>query len=221
MKVLHVIPAAFHYYDDIQTEAFKLVDAESQMGVEAVAYTIEYQLPVKNTPLTEKEKKKDEPLAPIPAIFQRRALPQYKGRVKQEEIESDIESFDIIHVHVPIFGAIGKVLEWKKRFPKLRIFVSVHRKSIKNDFFTVLFALYNKIMLPKVFAKTECIIAPSMKMLFYSYKRVVEPYIERAVELDESSDFLGTDLSVTTLDWNTLKVKEILALKCIILYNSN
>ena len=42
MKVLHVIPNAFEYFTDIHSEAFKILEAEAEYGVEANAITIGY-----------------------------------------------------------------------------------------------------------------------------------------------------------------------------------
>lgn len=224
MKVLHVIPAAWHYYDDIQAEAFQLVDVESSMGVYAIAYTIEYQNPNKAVPATS-EKEREGKFTPSTtsvqsAIFKRRAAPQYKGKVSDVEIETDMATFDVVHVHAPIFGAIGRVMNWKKLYPNLKIFVTIHRPSRKTDFFTLVFAIYNKVMLPKLLAVCSAIITPSMEMLHRSYKTTVDSYVDKVVEVDDSELFVGEKLSETVPQWKTFKMKEIVAYKCIILYNN-
>ncbi|EKD42976.1 MAG: hypothetical protein ACD_72C00515G0006, partial [uncultured bacterium] len=47
MRVLHIIPSAFDYFDDIRSEAFKMIDAEIEMGIDAEAMTLEYGAPTK------------------------------------------------------------------------------------------------------------------------------------------------------------------------------
>lgn len=42
MRVVHIIPSAFDYFDDIRSSAFALIAAEGKQGVESEALTIQY-----------------------------------------------------------------------------------------------------------------------------------------------------------------------------------
>ena len=39
MRVAHLIPASFEYFDDIKSEAFALVEAQNDLGMEVEAFT--------------------------------------------------------------------------------------------------------------------------------------------------------------------------------------
>ena len=42
MRVIHIIPSAFEYFDDIRSQAFRLLDGLNKLGVETEAFTLQY-----------------------------------------------------------------------------------------------------------------------------------------------------------------------------------
>lgn len=137
MKVLHVIPNAFEYFSDIHSEAFKILEAEADYGIEANAITIGYGS------VTRKEEFEVKKVAPSR---------KYLG---QETIEKNIEAweyYDVINLHCPFFGAAGNILQWFKNHPEKFLVITYHHDFKTPDFFSLLIKFYNYYYLPKLFA---------------------------------------------------------------------
>lgn len=142
MKVLHIIPSAFEYFDDIRVEAFKILDEENNLGVEADAITLEYGA------VTKKEQFEVKTIAPT------------KKYLGQEPISKNIEKwehYDIINLHCPFLGEAGKILDWARSTPHKFLVITYHHDFQTPDFFGFLIKLYNYYYLPKLFKAANAV----------------------------------------------------------------
>ncbi len=136
MKVLHIIPNAFDYFEEINTEAFKILEAESDLGVEADAITLNYGS------VTRKD------------TFEVKKSAPSRKFVGQEPVEKNIEAweyYDIINLHCPFFGAAEKILQWVTDHPEKSLIITYHHDFKTPDFFGYLIKFYNYYYLPKLF----------------------------------------------------------------------
>lgn len=136
MKVLHVIPSAFEYFDDIRVEAFKILDEENNLGVEADAITLEYGA------VTKKEEFEVKTIAPAK---------KYLGQEPVAENIKKWEYYDIINLHCPFLGEAGKILNWVSSNPDKFLVITYHHDFQTPDFFGFLIKMYNYYYLPKLF----------------------------------------------------------------------
>lgn len=137
MKVIHIIPSAFEYFDDIRSQAFKLLEELHKLNVETEAFTLQYGLSNK----AEKKSIKE-------------ASPSVHSHIGDFDIESAIKSFtdfDVVHLHCPFFGAAGKILRWKQNNPNTPLVVTFYREVKIVDLMSLFFRLYNAYYLPKFF----------------------------------------------------------------------
>lgn len=208
MKVLHIIPAAFNYYDDIKAAAFGLAETELSMGIAVEAYTMQYQAPSRGDQ-TETE------VVVLPGSSRK-----YDGTVSLNSIGKEINTFDVVHVHVPILGGLKTVLNWKRANPKLLLLVTVYRESKTPDFFSLILLIYNRIMLAKLFKQADFIGCESLSVIKAFYDRMAAPVAERVLEIDTSTNLFGKDISQETPQVVEMNGAERLAFKYIILYNS-
>lgn len=143
MKVLHIIPSAFDYFDDIRSDAFKIIQIEGEYGVESQAITLEYGV------VTKREKKEIKVSAPD------------KKYLGQETIEKNSElwsEFDIINLHCPFLGAAGKIFDWAKNNPDKSVVMTYHHDFKITDFFSWFIKLYNNFYLPKIFKQAKIVL---------------------------------------------------------------
>ncbi len=142
MKVLHIIPSAFNYFDDIRSDAFKIVEAEGQYGVEADAITLEYGA------LTKSEKTEIKISAPD------------KKYIGQETIEKNSElwsEFDIVNLHCPFLGGAKKILDWADKNSDKSLVLTYHHDFETTDFFSWFIKIYNYYYLPRIFKKAKLV----------------------------------------------------------------
>lgn len=141
MRVIHVIPSAFEYFDDIRSVAFKLTDELHKLGVENEAFTLQYGQPSRATKASVRE-----------------SSPSVHNYVGNFDIDSAIKSFsdfDIVHLHCPFFGAAGKILKWKKLNSGIPLVAFYYRDARIDDLMSLFIRFYNMYYLPKIFKAAD------------------------------------------------------------------
>ena len=143
MRVIHVIPSAFDYFDDIRSQAFKLLDGLHKLGVETEAFTLQYGA-------TNKAEKASIKSA-SPSVH------NYLGNFDIDSAIDNFADFDIVHLHCPFFGAAGKILRWKKLNPGIPLVVTYYRDVRVQDLMSLFIKLYNVYYLPKIFKLADAV----------------------------------------------------------------
>jgi len=136
MKILHIIPSAFDYFNDIRYEAFNLLEEEGDLGMESDAITVGYGS------VTRKEKKETSAVAPS------------RRYIGQEDFKKTVKAwdyYDIVNLHCPFFGELGTVLKWSKEHPEKKLIITYHHDFVTPDFFGYFIKIYNYYFLPKLF----------------------------------------------------------------------
>ncbi|MCX6779851.1 MAG: hypothetical protein NT034_01570 [Candidatus Magasanikbacteria bacterium] len=143
MKVLHIIPSAFNYFDDIRREAFAWLEEENNFGLQSEVITLEYGT------TTKKEESEVGVTAPSR---------QFLGQQPISENANSWDRYDIINLHCPFFGAASQIISWAQANPNKALVVTYHNDFRTPDFFSLIIKFYNLYYLPKVFsiAKAVC-----------------------------------------------------------------
>ncbi|MEK7131772.1 MAG: glycosyltransferase [Patescibacteria group bacterium] len=143
MRVIHIIPSAFEYFDDIRLQAFKLLDGLHKLGVETEAFTLQYG----STNKVEKASIKEA----SPSVH------NYLGNFDIDSAIANFADFDIVHLHCPFFGAAGKILRWKKLNPGIPLVVTYYRPVRIQDLMSLFIRFYNAYYLPKIFKLADAV----------------------------------------------------------------
>jgi hypothetical protein len=149
MRVIHVIPSAFEYFDDIRSQAFKLLDNLHKLGVENEAFTLQYGTPNKA------QKSSIEKVSP--------SIHNFIGDFDINSAIVNFSDFDVVHLHCPFFGAAGKILHWKKLHPDTPLVVTYYRDVKVTDLMSLFIKLYNAYYLPKIFKLADAESQPQTK----------------------------------------------------------
>jgi len=196
MRILHLIPGAFEYFDDIKAEAFDLLNDLNSLGANAEAFTLQYG--------TASRTAKGEP---------GKAAGGYVlvSTNTVDDLIKSFDEFDIIHLHCPFLGAAGNILQWKNTHKDKPFVISYYRDFKSVDVFSWSIKLYNMYYLPKLFAAADIIACKSGSLQTFS--GIFKRFTDKAVELDDSPRFAGRDLPAD------LDPGKRLAFKYLILYN--
>ena len=143
MRVIHIIPSAFEYFDDIRSRAFKLLDGLNKLGVESEAFTLQYGQPNRAVKASVKE------VSP--------SVHDYAGNFDVDSAIANFADFDIVHLHCPFFGAAGKILNWKKLNPDIPLAVTYYREVRLEDMMSLFIRVYNAYYLPKIFKLADAV----------------------------------------------------------------
>lgn len=199
MKVLHIIPAAFDYFDDIRQAAFALINKLSDYDVEAEAFTLQYGA------VTRAEKR---------AIVSKAPGQRFLGSASIAELIGALSQYDLIHIHCPFLGAAGKIIAWKKEHPKIPLVVTFHRPVKTPDFFSLGIVWYNRYYLPKLFAIADVIAAPSRQLFQKSFGRAFVTN-GKFYEVNESKIWLGENIPEAPAEADS-----VIALKYALVYTN-
>lgn len=199
MRVIHIIPSAFEYFNDIRSEVFQLIEGLYKMGIETEAFTLQYGGPTKTI--------KDQIKSDSPSVH------TYISSTGASGLIESLDEFDIVHLHCPFLGAAHQILNWKKSNPKTPFVVTYHRDVVWTDLFSLFIKLYNYYYLPKLFKVADIIVCHNMEELA-SFR---------------GSRYIGKDKELAVLDdikleggwvdpkWSPL---EVVAAKTALIYNT-
>ena len=181
MKVLHIIPAAFDYFDDIKLSAFSLLENQTKLGISAEALTLQYSRGVSKT--SREEVVKVAPTA------------RYQGTTPITEAVASFADFDILHAHCPFLGAGGRILQWKKEHPHQPLAITFYRRVNISDLFSLGIWWYNWYYLPRMCAGGEAVAAVSAEIFEQNSGGRYLKDKSKFIEIDDTSFFLGEDLT--------------------------
>ena len=143
MRVIHIIPSAFDYFDDIRSQAFKLLEELHKLGVESEAFTLQYGSTGKALKASIKKAS--------PSVH------NYVGNYDMDSVIANFANFDIVHLHCPFFGAAGKIMRWKKHNPEFPMVITYYRKVRILDLMSLIISIYSAYYLPKFFKLADAI----------------------------------------------------------------
>jgi hypothetical protein len=135
MNVIHIVPSAFEYFEDIRAAAFTCVEALDKRGVTSEIITLQYGAPTRAERRT---------------ALEQEVKRSYTGVIPHDQLLGSLSSFDIIHFHTPGLGFLGKFLKWQRNNSAPIVVVSYYRSVRLNDMISRLINWYNKKYLPQL-----------------------------------------------------------------------
>ncbi|MDO8626043.1 MAG: glycosyltransferase [Candidatus Magasanikbacteria bacterium] len=200
MKIAHLIPASFEYFEDIKGEAFALVEAQSNLGMEVEAFTLQFG------------RVSVAALDGAGEGTQRFISRKFSGKMSFSDVLFGLSGFQVVHVHCPFFGGIQKILKWKANNPNIVLVVSFYHLIPVTDLFSYLVRWYNSLVLPKLFRVADLVTTISPEEVPKSLKRMAKLYIP----MDYGPEFAGGDFS--EVNGYRLKPEERLGVKLMLIY---
>lgn len=176
MQILHIVPAAFEYFEDIRKEAFDLVDSLNSLGYDCEIITLQYSAVSKR--------------------LEKQVAQETKQRMQFEKIYNDTElkeqmdKAEIIHLHVPFLGMGKKLLKYKQDNPQKKFIITFHQNLPYTDFFTIIIWLYNSFYLRRLVNLADFVVAENEQIFRqgggFSYLKDLKKF----VSLDNFIDFI-------------------------------
>ncbi|OGH88482.1 MAG: hypothetical protein A3J93_04430 [Candidatus Magasanikbacteria bacterium RIFOXYC2_FULL_42_28] len=200
MKLTHIIPSAFEYFDDIRDRAFSWVEALNNLGVEVDVFTLQYG---GKPPITVRE----EVATVAPSRnYEKTASVQAMTKIMATKITR--KEPEIIHLHTPFLGGGGEIFKFIKSRPNAHLVVTHHRPVKFVDLISVYIYFYNRYYLPEFFTLADAIL-------------LIEPKAatrEQTTKFGSKVYMLGLD-KTTNPDYPHPLSPETVAENLIIMYN--
>jgi hypothetical protein len=202
MRVLHIVPSAFNYFDDIRTLVFAVVDELDQVqGIDQNIFTLEYGPPSKQ----HKE-----------VLHQVTPGRSYQGARSIEALCTSFVEYDIVHIHSPFLGAAKKLVAARKQHPPL--ILSYYRDVELVDLLSYFIRWYNRVYIPQLAAISSAVTSCSPH-LFSGLQKVLQ---KKEIPFVKFANFLPDFKPLTYSPSSVQLLKEVpfLAKQFLILYNS-
>lgn len=160
MRVLHIIPTAFNYFDDIKSFVFSVLDYQNNAGIEADAITLQFNNQDTKPERQQLKAKRDEALEKMARGEKKIDYPKYNyaGTQSISNALDDLSGYDIVHLHMPFFGGAKHILHWRAQNPQTNFIVSYYYDFKTPDFFGIIIKLYNYFYLPKMFKAATAVL---------------------------------------------------------------
>ena len=204
MRVLHIIPATFHYFDDIQSAAFTLVSNLEKLGVETGVFTLQYG-------------GEGGALATQSAVEKAATGRRYGGTLSINEALATFSEYDAVHVHAPFLGAAGKIMA-AKQASGVPMLLTIYRPVFTPDFFSLAIKLYNWYYLPRLCALAETITVSSGQAIMARLPSIFRRFRDKMLEVDDTPNFVDPEVERMLAD-PELNAEERLAIKYQMVYN--
>lgn len=187
MRVAHIIPSAFNYFDDIRSVAFQTVDyLDKETSLEVEAFTLQY----------------NEPSSKLKQEIQTKAPHRnYQGVVAFNEVLSRLDSYELVHLHAPFLGGARKLVAWKKEHPDIPLVISYYRKVYYQDIISVYLQWYNAFYLPKLLREAGGILC------FSSLPKVW--FIKSTARVVDGREVCGLEKEPLTFSFDSLQLPEL------------
>ncbi len=156
MKVTHIIPSAFEYFDDIRERAFSWVEALNDLGLEVDVFTLQYG--GKPTVAVAQEVAAVAPSR----TYEKTASVQTMTRIIT--MRAAPKESEIIHLHTPFLGGAGQIIDFIKSRPSAHLVITHHRPVKFDDLISIYIYFYNRYYLPKLFALAQAVLLVEPKM---------------------------------------------------------
>lgn len=198
MRVIHLIPSVFDYFDDIRTAAFDLLEKLTPFGVESEAFTFQF-----STGVTKKIRESVGTVAPSHTL---------QGVIARESFTDRLNDFDIVHVHTPIYAGMNDFLIWRKAHPFKPLIVTYYRPVRIVDAFSALMWVYNLYYRHRLWESADLVAIQPLRA------GTRTPIDGQVIEMDSSHMFQGVPLT-DILKGVQLEEKQYMAAKYALLYN--
>lgn len=212
MRVLHVVPGAFDYFDDIRQTVFSLMDDLEAIGIEGEAFVLEYGPPKTDEASWKTPVEKASGGEKTPAPTEHKNKRTFQGTMSISDMLEHSDQFDVLHLHVPLFGGGHALSHWRKHHPERPFVVTYHRAVKTPDFFSLLISWYNAFYLGRLARLADIAVSvPEMP-------RFIER-LSSAIRMDSSPTVYGVSLP-TELLAKGLTPREIFAWKYAMVYTA-
>jgi glycosyltransferase involved in cell wall biosynthesis len=96
---------------------------------------------------------------------------EYGNAARLPEIRSELDAFDLVHLHYPFFGTANLVRKWKLRNPEKPLVVTYHMDTRSPGWKGLVFSAYNKWWMPKILSSADLIYGSSLDYIQHSDAR--------------------------------------------------
>lgn len=167
MKIAHIVCTYPPYYGGMGNVVFQMASDLVDLGHEVEVLTPDYYAETEIKPETESPAETHEEKLQAQIDYATRLKPalQYGNAAYIPQLGSELDRFDLVHLHYPFFGVANLVRRWKLKNPHKPLVVSYHMDTRAPGWKGLIFKYYTKFWMPKILGSADKLIVSSFDYL--------------------------------------------------------
>ncbi len=171
MKIAHIVCSYPPYYGGMGNVVFQTASHLARLGHEVEVFTPQfYKEPEGILP-----EEKYEPGLEERIDYARRLKPalRYGQAAYMPQIRRELDQFDLVHLHYPLFGSANLVRKWKLKHPHRPLVITYHMDTRGPGWKGLIFKYYTKYWMPKILHSADLLITSSFDYIVSSDARAI------------------------------------------------
>ncbi len=175
MKIAQIVCSYPPYYGGMGNVVFQTAAGLANLGHQVQVLTPQFLEKKEIKPVTEPVEKKHTKELQSQIDYAKRLKPsiRYGNAARLPQIQSELDEFDLVHLHYPFFGTANLVRRWKLRNPDKPLVITYHMDSRSGGWKGLIFSYYAKYWMPKILGTADKLIASSFDYIESSDAREI------------------------------------------------
>ena len=167
MKIAHIVCAYPPYYSGMGTVVFEMVQALTKLGHDVTVFTPQYYPAEEVRPQSVPPRPTHEDVVEEKISAVRRLAPslQYGNAARIPQLKSELDFFDLVHLHYPFFGTANIVRKWKRENPQKPLVVTYHMDARGSGWKGLFFKYYSAFWMPRILGAADKLTVSSFDYL--------------------------------------------------------
>jgi len=167
MNIAHIVSSYPPYYGGMGNVVFHIAQGQLQKGHTVEVFTPAYYQdqeirPADAQTASNHSEQLQEDIARVNRIAPQL---QYGNAARLSQIGTELDNFDVVHLHYPFFGTANLVRKWKLRNPHKTLVITYHMDARASDWKGLVFKLYAKWWMPKILDAADVLIGSSFDFI--------------------------------------------------------
>lgn len=162
MKIAHIVCAYPPYHGGMGNVTFQMVQELAMRGHDVRVYTpgiySSEEIRSADAPEADHDSDTQQQIATVKRLAP--AL-KYGNAAYLPSLKKELEDMDIVHLHYPFYGTANLVRRWRLKTKKGKLVITYHMDTRAPGWKGLMFQLYTKFWMPKIFDAADAIIGSS------------------------------------------------------------
>ena len=186
MRIAHIVCSYPPYYSGMGNVVFETVSRLAARGHDVEVFTpgVYERREVKPVESTPEQEHAPELQSRVDYAHRLKPSLSYGNAARMPQLQQELDSFDLVHLHYPFFGTANLVRRWKIRNPGVPLVITYHMDARGPGWKGLIFKYYSQFWMPKILSAADLLIASSFDFIHASQANTLfESNKEKWIEL--------------------------------------
>ncbi len=186
MRIAHIVCSYPPYYSGMGNVVFETVSRLAARGHDVEVFTpgVYEAKEIKSSTSTPETEHTPELQSKVDYAHRLQPSLSYGNAARMPQLQHELDSFDLVHLHYPFFGTANLVRRWKLHNPDTPLVITYHMDARGPGWKGLVFKYYSQFWMPKILSSADLLIGSSFDFVHASQAApLFEKNKEKWVEL--------------------------------------